>query len=214
MLSGALLTGLALLLAFALTGPASAISYQYRDIDWVGETVTPGSSVSGTLDIANTEGDCILWACDSDNFNPVTHDVFAARVSFVIVGADSVESEVSIELSGAAGTLPQDFDTYQVWALEVHTAQAGFEVLAHLSDYGWLDWEISALAEDPLTASAFSVFGGHRHRRGCGHDNGGFFVKVAQLEAAEAFIPEPAAAMLFALGSGVVGARVRRRRTA
>jgi hypothetical protein len=208
-----LAAAVALVVGFAVVSPAFATPYQYRDIDWVWQEVTPGSSASGTLDLVNVEGDCILGICDKGGFVPGTAE--AGRMSFLIMGADRSETAVAIDLSGpdefgVVQDLIQDFDSYNIWHFEIQTAELNASVLYSLNQEGWLNWEISALQ----TALAGSGFGGHTHYPGCGHDSSGFFVKIATLEAAEGVIPEPSAAILFALGAGVVGTGVRRRRTA
>lgn len=191
---------------------AAATPYHYRDIDWVGKTLSRGGSVSGTLGLVDPyiEGECVLWICDKEGFVPGT--AVGGRISFLIVGANLVDTEVSIDLTGPQAFEDPSFESYGFWIFNLEVAQIEGEVLAALNadpGGGWLDWEIS-LTGGAAIASAGGGSGEHRHHSGCGHYDE-FFVKTAMLEAA---IPEPNAALLFALGAGVVGTGVRRRRRA
>ncbi len=202
------LAGVTLLLGFAAGNQASAYtSYTYVDVDPVNEYLSAGESVSGTFDIVNPGSYCFFWICDAGGFDPATQTATSARLGFLFFDLDYAPEEASI-LLGPDVLMPLQEEGFagSVFFVHLEKFNANLQVLAELSDTGQLDWTVIAPSN-----------GYHQHHWGhwgFGHRYGNdFFLKGAVLTV-EAAIPEPSAALLFAVGFGVVGTATRRRRAA
>jgi len=201
LITGAMVT----LVTVLFSGSASAYTADYVDIDSVGVWLEAGDSVSGNFNIILGEGDDFSGdgspenLADVDGFDPLTEEIFAARVSFLFFDLDSNPEQIQIDLTGLMGT--EDITT-QVFFVQLLTLDVDVEVLASLNANGELDWSITA---DPSLA---------------GND---FFVALARLEAVAATgstgegtggspMPEPGSTALLAVGTLLVARAGRSRR--
>ncbi|MDH3213859.1 MAG: PEP-CTERM sorting domain-containing protein [Myxococcales bacterium] len=200
-----------LLSSFAVANSASAYSYDYIDVDPVFEWVTADHSLSGTFDIMNPGSDCLLLICDSGGFDPLVQNVGAARIDFIFFDFGSGNEEIaSITLGGELQEAIVNGDDRFLFVFYLEHFDANARVLAHLSDYGTLDWKVETPGADSFVTGSYTEHGDGK----CdGHDHPPL-LKYGILKASAAPIPEPTAAVLFCLGFGVVGAATRKRRMA
>jgi hypothetical protein len=193
------LASAALALVLAVPGPASALS-DFWDIQPIFEWVDPGETVGDTFNIKTPGTDCILSLCDSGGFVPGTEPVVEAYVTFIFDEWGDLTYRISL---GEGVQLFEANTTSFGLTFEFETVNDA--AIFDLNQDGELAWSLTNL-DVPLTEGS----GGHQHYLGCGHYGGDSFkLKYAKLHATP--IPEPGAALLFAVGFGVVGTAARKR---
>jgi hypothetical protein len=205
------LASLAFAFVLAVPGPASALPDGFWDIQPVFEWVDPGETIGDTFNLKTPGTDCFLSFCDSGGFDPGTDSVVEAYVSFIFFEWGDLKYRIEL---GEGGVQRIEADTTSFW-LSIESETLNDDAIFDLNQDGELAWSLTNL--DVLSTAGFggAITRGRRHHSHTGDSgNDKFKLKYATLHADTAApMPEPGAALLFAVGLGVVGTAGRRRRS-